>query len=297
MHHLPPLSAVRAFEAAARHLSFTAAAGELGMTQAGVSYQIRILEERLGGRLFLRKPRGLELTALGQRLAPATREAFDMLRSIYAHDGTGPETLSISTLPTFAGNWLSQRLAHFQTANPGLSVRLDASDALIDFAREDFDLAIRYGMGDWPGLTAHHLFDVDFTPMLSPELARRHGPLTEPAQIMSLHRLAPADPAWDVWLAAAGLPRSEAPPGPVLQLGTQIHEARAAVAAEGVALLTPRFFRFELATGALVQPFPILAANGRAYWLVYPPARRNLPAIRAFRRFLQAEIAAEAETA
>lgn len=293
MDTLPPLAALRVFDATARLLSFTAAARDLGMTQAGVSYQIRLLEDRLGGPLFLRKPKGIELTALGARLARPTHDAFDMLRAAYA-PATGHETLSISTLPTLAGNWLSQRLGRFQIDNPGLAVRLDASDHLVDFAREDIDVAIRMGGGDWPGLTAHRLFEVDFAPMMSRSSAERYGPFTDPAQIVPLPWIDAADPSWSAWLATLGVMREcDCPPRAALTLGTQIHEARAAMAGEGVAMLTPRFFRFELATGALVQPFAQTASNGKAYWLVYPPARRNRPAIRAFRKFLLAELAAE----
>lgn len=295
MDNLPPLSALRVFDAVARQLSFTAAAGDLGMTQAGVSYQIRLLEDRLGGPLFLRKPKGIELTALGKRLARPTHDAFDTLRAAYTPASAG-DTLSISTLPTFAGNWLSQRLGRFQMDNPGLAVRLDSSDHLVDFAREDVDVVIRYGRGDWPGLTVHKLFDVDFSPMLSPALAERVGPLTDPAQIVPLPWLDAQDPHWDLWLAAAGAGRDacDCTPRAALTLGTQIHEARAAMAGEGVALLTPRFFRFERATGSLIQPFDLAVKNGKSYWLAYPTARRNRPAIRAFRRFLLAEVAADA---
>lgn len=294
MDKLPPLSAIRVFDAVARHLSFTAAAGDLGMTQAGVSYQIRLLEDRLGGPLFLRKPKGIELTALGSRLARPTREAFDTLRAAYAQP-SGPDTLSISALPTLAGNWLSQRLGRFQMDNPGLAVRLEASDHFVDFNREDIDVAVRYGMGGWPGLTEHRLFEIDFSPMMAPAMIERHGPLTDPAQVVPLPWLDPQDPGWAAWLGAAGVDRpSDCAPRPALSLGTQIHEARAAMAGEGVALLTPRFFRLELATGALVQPFAVTATLGRSCWLVYPPARRNRPAIRAFRKFILAEAAADA---
>ncbi|WP_134724850.1 LysR substrate-binding domain-containing protein [Paracoccus luteus] len=291
MDALPPLAAVRVFESAARHLSFTAAAAELGMTQAGVSYQIRLLEERLGGALFLRRPR-LALTDQGARLAAPTQAAFAQLRDAW-HQTPAQETLSITTLPTFATNWLSQRLGLFQLHNPGLAVRLDSSERIVDFAREDFDVAIRYGGGDWPGLESHHLFDITLTPMLSPALLAQHGPLARPADIVPLPWLDPTDPCWAQWLAAAGVAHAPCPPRPGLTLGTQIHEARAAMAGTGVAMLTPRFFRTELATGALVQPFDIVARNGKAYWLAYPPARRNRPVIRRLRRFLAEQVAAD----
>lgn len=291
---LHPLSAIRVFEAASRHLSFTRAAEELGMTQAGVSYQIKLLEERLGGTLFLRKPRGLELTSLGARLAKPTTTAFDMLREAFSAATTHQETLSISTLQTFAGNWLSQRIGRFQMGHPDLAVRIDVTDRVVDFVREDIDVAIRHGHGDWPDLVAHKLFDFECAAMMSPALLDKWGPLTEPDQIVPIPWVDPADPNWRLWLNAAGArPFVWGPIRKAVRLGTQIHEARAAVAGEGVALLTPRFFRFELATGALVQPFDKVATDGTAYWLVYPPARRNRPAIRAFRRFLMDEVQRE----
>ncbi|MFD1883804.1 LysR substrate-binding domain-containing protein [Paracoccus pacificus] len=290
---IPPLPAIRAFEATARHLSFTRAAEELGMTQAGVSYQIRVLEEKLGGALFLRRPKGIELTALGQRLAAPTSEAFELLRDTFTSPADDTGTFSISTLPTFAGNWLSQRLGRFQMAHPHLAVRLDSQDRLVDFKREDFDVAVRHGLGKWPGLTAHKLFDIEFTPMLSPSLAEAAGAITTPADLVPMRWVDPSDPGWAIWLRDMGIdhPSCEARPG--LRLGTQVHEARAAIAGAGIALLTPRFFRYELATGSLIQPFPHLSRDGKSYWLVYPTPRRNHPAIRAFRAFLNSEIAAE----
>lgn len=292
MEAIPPLAAIRVFEAVARHLSFTAAAAELGMTQAGVSYQIRLLEERLGGALFLRQPRGVALTEAGHRLAAPTRAAFGQLRTAWAQ-APAQQTLSITTLPTFATNWLVQRLGLFQLDNPEVAVRLDSSERVVDFAREDFDVAIRYGDGNWPGTDAHHLFDITLTPMLSPSLLGKWGPLRSPADVVPLPWLDPMDPCWTEWLAAAGIDHPPCLPRPGLSLGNQVHEAKAAIAGAGVVLLTPRFFRAELASGALVQPFDIEARNGKAYWLVYPTARRNRPVIRRLRRFLTDQAAAD----
>lgn len=290
---IPPLASLRAFEAVARHLSFTRAAEELGMTQAAVSYQIRMLEERLGAPLFLRKPREVVLTETGTLFARPTIDAFEILREAYADPASDSvSTLSISTVPTLAGAWLSQRLGKFQMNNPDLAVRLDTSDTLVDFAREDISVAIRAGTGDWTGLTAQRLMDVEYTPMLSPELAKKHD-LREPADLLKLPLLDRADRNWAVWMRQAGVDFWESAPKPGLTLTTDLHEARAALAGYGVALLTPRFFRFELATGSLIQPFPLIARNGRSYWLVYPPGRRNRPAIRKFRAFLLDEIASD----
>ncbi|TRW98411.1 LysR family transcriptional regulator [Paracoccus sp. M683] len=286
--NIPPLAAIRAFESAARHLSFTRAADELGMTQAGVSYQIKLLEERLGAALFLRKPRALELTALGARLAGPTSQAFDLLRAAYADPLGRATTLSVTTPVTLSGNWLAERMGRFQMEHPDLTLRLDASDRLIDFNREDFDIAIRHGDGNWPGLATHRLFDYEVTPMLSPTLLP-DGPLTRPEQLHDLPWIDTQDPNWALWMQQAGVAGCICHERHTPDLGTQIHEARAAIAGQGVAMLTPRFFRYELATGSLVQPFPLTATNGLAYWLAYPESRRSRPAIRAFRQFILAE--------
>ncbi|MFO1164111.1 MAG: LysR substrate-binding domain-containing protein [Paracoccus sp. (in: a-proteobacteria)] len=290
---IPPLAALRAFEAVARHLNFTRAAEELGMTQAAVSYQIRLLEDRMGAPLFLRKPREVVLTETGALFARPTIDAFEILREAYAEPTTDlVSTLSISTMPTFAGTWLSPRLGKFQMNNPDLAVRLETSDTIVDFAREDVSVAIRGGYGNWPGLTAQHLMEMDYSPMLSPTLAAKHD-IREPADLLKLPLLDRGDRNWAVWMREAGVDFWETPPKPGLTLATDLHEARAALAGYGVALLTPRFFRFELATGSLIQPFPLAAKNGRSYWLVYPPGRRNRPAIRKFRAFLLDEIASD----
>src|SRR5918993_659633 len=147
---LPPMSAVRVFEAAARHQSFTRAAEELGMTQAAVSYQIKSLEDRVGAALFVRMPRNVSLTPAGQRLAPAVTEAFEMLRSAFASTArTVDNVLSLSVLPTIASHWLVPRLGRFQIAHPQFAVQLDASHEIVEFSQGEFDLAIRSGTGDW----------------------------------------------------------------------------------------------------------------------------------------------------
>ena len=202
---IPPLAALRAFEAVARHLSFTRAAEELGMTQAAVSYQIRMLEERMGAPLFLRKPREVVLTETGALFARPTVDAFEILREAYADPSADSvSTLSISTVPTFAGAWLSPRLGKFQMNNPDLAVRLETSDNLVDFAREDISVAIRAGNGNWTGLTAQRLMDVEYAPMLSPELAKKHD-LREPADLLKLPLLDRGDRNWAVWMRQAGV--------------------------------------------------------------------------------------------
>ncbi|TKW68672.1 MAG: LysR family transcriptional regulator [Paracoccus denitrificans] len=290
---IPPLAALRVFDAASRQLSFTRAAETLGMTQAAVSYQIKLLEERLGGQLFLRKPKGLELTELGQRYAGPTSDAFDMLREAFADRSGQPQTMSISTVITIASNWLSHRLGRFQMQQPDLAVRLDTDDKIVDFSRQDVDVALRYGFGQWDGLVSHELFASELTPILSPQLLKQHGPLNKPEDVIDLPWLNNMHRGWDGWLKMHGVAELSCAPTRRIEFEAQSHLGRAALAGEGVALLNPRFFRFELATGSLIQPFDSCWRSEKSYWLVYPHSRRNRPAIKAFLRFLQDEINAE----
>ncbi|RWE39389.1 MAG: transcriptional regulator GcvA [Mesorhizobium sp.] len=291
---LPPLQAIRVFEAVARHLSFTRAAQELGMTQAAASYQIKLLEERIGAPLFLRRPKQIELTEPGRRLAPAVSEAFAILGQAYAAARGGADgLLCVTTVLTFASNWLAQHLGSFQLAHPALAVRLDTSSRLTDFAREDVDLAIRSGGGKWPGLEAHKLLDADFTPMLSPKLAASIGGVKQPADLLRLPILDPGDVWWTQWFEAAGVAGHDLASRPGSSMGAQAYEANAAMAGHGVAILTRALFKDELADGRLVQPFDLVGDDGHAYWLVYPTARRNVPKIRAFRDWILAEIACQ----
>ena len=291
--NVPPLAAVRVFEAAARHASFTRAAEELGMTQAAVSYQIKTLEERVGAPLFLRRPRQVELTETGLRLAAASTQALDILAAAFGRtreDAAGK--LTISTVPTLATNWLAPRLGLFQLANPSIAVRLETSPRYVDFTREDVDVAIRVGDGSWPGLAAHALLPTIFTPMLSPELAASIGGVNEPADLLRLPILTPTDPWWAQWLVAAGVSPEGLKGRPQNEMGSQANEARAAIAGQGVAILTPFFFTSELASGRLIRPFDLVWEDDAAFWLVYPQGRRNLPKISAFRSWILAEAAA-----
>lgn len=292
---LPPLAAVRCFEAAARHQGFSRAAEELGMTQAAVSYQIKLLEERLGVALFLRGARGVTLTDAGRRLAPAVTGAFASLRAAFeALSEAADGVLTVSVVATFASNWLVPRLGDFHVAHPGISVRVDVSGALVDFRRSEIDAGIRSGDGRWPGLIAHRLMDVEMTPMLSPRLLDKAGPVRAPADLLALPLIDPADPWWMDWFAAAGVAPPDLTRRTEMRVETQHLAARAALAGQGVAILSPAFFAEELATGALVQPFDLVHPSGASYWLVYPEARRRSARIRAFREWLLAETAAVA---
>lgn len=293
MSTLPPLAAVRVFEAAARHLSFTRAAEELGMTQAAVSYQIRLLEDRLGVPLFLRKPRQLQLTEAGEHLAPQLRQAFDLLRDAFdSFDADGPARLSISTTQTFAAQWLAPRLGRFTQRNPNIDVQLQTESRLVDFAREDIDVAIRQGKAPWHGLVATHLFDITFAPMLSPQLAASVGGITKPADLLALPLLDPRDPWWRIWFEANDLPLVALERQATPTLNSQVLNAAAAMGGQGVALLTPAYFIEEVADGRLLQPFDTAIAEGSAFWFVSPQSRRNAPKTRRFRDWLMTELAA-----
>ncbi len=232
---LPPLPAIRVFEAAARHLSFTKAAAELGMTQAAVSYQIRLLEDRVGAPLFLRLTRKVALTETGERLAPAVTEALARLAGAFAaaRDDTGG-LLSITSIHTFATNWLVPRLGRFQLAHPGIAVRLDTKTTMVDFTRGDSDIGIRHGMGVWPGLAAHPLMPIEYTALCSPALRDRAGGLKDPRDLLEVPLFwDDGDGYWQRWFAAAGLavPRTVSDRG--LRLENQQMMGRAAQAGQG----------------------------------------------------------------
>lgn len=284
---LPPLSALRAFEAAARSKNFTQAAAQLGLTQAAVSYQIKVLEERVGHPLFHRKARGVELTQVGTALAEQASDAFDIIASAFSEaKGTARGTLELSVIPTFATSFLAQRLGQFQVLNPGLAVCLEVSEALVDFGASSVDAAIRSGHGDWPDLICHKLVETRFTPMVSPALAQSIGGISSPEDLLRLPIIAGTDPRWQTWLTAAGFEGVPDMPGPGQHLGPQVLEAAAAIACQGVAMLTPSLFRDALATGQLIQPFDLEYDDGSAYWLVYPHTFRNAPKIKTFQTWL-----------
>jgi LysR family glycine cleavage system transcriptional activator len=269
---LPPLGAVRVFEAAARH-------------------QIKLLKERLGTPLFLRLPRRVELTEAGARLAPAVSTALGALRAAFAEaqdDTRG--ALSISSLHIFASNWLAPRLGAFAEARPGISVELNVSNHMTDFTREEVDAGIRSGLGPWPGLEGQALLRVRFAPLCSPDLLRRAGSIDSPADLLRLPLLSPHDPWWARWLELAGVPTDGLAARGGFRFDSQQIEGNAAIAGQGVAILTPALWTDELARGRLVQPFPLVGDEGRFYWLVYPASRRGSRKIRAFRDWLLAEV-------
>lgn len=294
MRRLPPLSAIRVFEAAARHEHFTAAAEELGMTQAAVSYQIRALEERVGVQLFERSKGRVRLTDAGRRLLAPLTDAFDRMDGAFAALRADDENmLSISTTSTFANTWLAWRIGGFQMEHPHLAVKLDASNKLVDFASDDVDVAIRAGEGEWPGLDATRLFAIEFTPICSPGFLERwkadHGGRDmEPADLADIQQVNTNDPWLHKWLADAGVEIPDRPPRPGIQLDSQTAEGTAAMAGRGIAMLTPFFWRYDLTEGRLVRPFAqvSMSPRGWGYWLVCPEHRRQTPKIKRFCEWL-----------
>lgn len=294
MRHIPPLAAVRVFEAAARHGNFTKAAEELGMSQAAVSYQIKLIEERLGMALFLRDKRQVTLSDAGRRIAPLVSGAFDTLSDAFAALMDDDQSLlSISTTQTFASNWVAPRLGLFHIDHPELAVRLETDSRLVDFSRDAVDVAIRSGAGPWPGLKHHFLFRTHVTPMCSPEFLANH-PLDTPVHLLTVPRLSPGDMWWTLWFAAAGLADHQPQGTRGIRLDSQAAEGNAALAGHGVGMLSPLMWRNELASGRLVQPFDLTVLEGPSYWLVYPEHKRNQAKIRMFRDWLLREIAAQA---
>lgn len=290
MRRIPPLAAVRVFEAAARVGNFTRAAEELGMTQAAVSYQVKLLEERVGVPLFRREGRGVRLTDAGEHIGPQLSRAFDAIDQAFARVRAEEEgLLVISTSNTFANAWLAWRLGSFQMAHPNMAVRMDTSDNPADLDSGEVDCAIRSGRGDWPGVAADKLLAVNFTPMMSPAFAKRHGAIT-PSDLLRLPQISPHDPWWTVWLREAGVDVPDGPPRPGIRLDSQAHEGHAAMAGQGVAMLTPFFWRNDIAEGRLTMPFEQVSTRGFAYWFVVAESRRNVPKIKRFREWLLNEV-------
>lgn len=297
---LPPLNGLRAFEAAARHLSFSKAADELHVTPAAISHQIKALEGYLGVPLFRRLNKGLLLSEAGQAALPNLREGFDQIAravdAVRAWDVRRP--LTVSTAPSFGAKWLVPRLAGFRQAHPGIEVRVDASPELVDFAREDVDLAIRYGSGDYPGLITERLLVEEVFPVCSPRLREGPEPLCTPADLRH-HTLLHVDwvqqpemwPDWSMWLRAAGVEEVDPTRGPRFSMSTMA--AQAAIEGHGVALGSSVLLRDDLQAGRLIKPFELGFPVDFAYYLVYPEPNAERPKVIAFRQWLLAQVGSE----
>jgi LysR family transcriptional regulator, glycine cleavage system transcriptional activator len=290
MSLLPPLAAIRVFEAAARHENFSRAAEELAMTQAAVSYQMKLLEERLGAALFVRRGRGMALTDLGRRIAPQVTGAFTSLRDAFAVvRAENASVLTITAPRTFSTNWLAGRLGDFHVAHPDLTVRLDMCDELVDLQSSEFDAAIRGLPGPTPGLVCHYLMAMTVTPLASPAFLAKHK-LETPADLLSVPRLSPEDDWWHLWFGS--LPGFEMPSGTIrgIRFESQVLDGHAALAGHGVGILSPPMFKPAIDAGLLVQPFPHMTRYKNDFWLVYPEHKRNAPKVRALRDWLLAAV-------
>jgi LysR family glycine cleavage system transcriptional activator len=285
---LPPLNGLRAFEAAARHMSFTDAAGELSVTQAAISHQVRGLEQRLGLKLFVRRNRSLLLSEAGQAYLPAVRAAFDQLNEAtekLLHKDRGGH-LTVTTTASFAMKWLVPRLGGFQRANPEVDVRISTGTGLIDFSREDVDIGIRYGRGQWPGLVAERLVAEDVMPVCSPAFMKGPQALKKPSDLskVTLLHIGSFPDDWQVWLTAAGVKGVDASRGVTFDFPLAAYQA--AMDGLGVALGRQPLVAPDLKAGRLVMPFDYKLASDFAYYLVYPVDAIRRRKIKAFRDWL-----------
>jgi DNA-binding transcriptional LysR family regulator len=285
LRSLPPLNSLRAFEAAARHLSFTRAAEELRITPAAISHQVKSLEQRLGVQLFRRLPRALRLTIDGQALYPELSTAFDLIGRAIEHvkTPTAHGRLVVSTTPTFALSWLVSRLQRFHERHAQVEITLVTTVQLVSFEREDVDVAIRYGRGDWSGLQADKLFDDELTPLCGRRYVRK---FSQPGDLLHAPLLTiSGQDHWGTWLRAAGLPHVSRPNG-----GPSFDSMRvgidAAVAGAGIAIGDPRLHAELLADGRLIQLFDIVVPSGASYWFVCPEGIADDWRVRLFRQWL-----------
>ncbi|MBG0511009.1 LysR family transcriptional regulator [Agrobacterium sp. MOPV5] len=275
-----PLNGLRAFEASARHLSFTRAAIELCVTQAAVSQQVKGLEKRLGVSLFQRLPRGLKITAEGEALLPTVTSSFDQMAATLDRIEAGQvrELLFLGVVGTFAVGWLLPRLKAFQKQHPFIDVRVSTNNNRVDMAAEGLDFAIRFGQGSWHGTDAFRLFEAPLSPLCTPKLAET---LKTPTDLMeaTLLRSYRAD-EWSNWFAAAGvMPAAQVNAGIVFD--TSLGMMEAALQGLGVALAPPSMFSRHLASGAIIQPFPVTISLG-SYWLTRLQSKPPTPAMQAF---------------
>jgi LysR family transcriptional regulator, glycine cleavage system transcriptional activator len=289
---LPSLNGLRAFEAAARHLSFTIAASELNVTQTAISHQIRRLEEELGIRLFVRRNRALELTPEAKDYLPGIRAAFNDLRlatdRLLRRDDD--HVLTVSTLASLAAKWLLPRLSTFQEAHPGVDVRITTSTGLVDFRTGGVDAAIRYGRGHWQGLRADWLMADELFPVCSPVLLKGDKPLRCPQDLVHhtlLHSSGGYDDDWRQWLTAAGLP-ADISKQPGLSFDLIFLTVQAAIDGSGVAMGRTSYVQDDIAKGRLVVPFEIALPADAGFYLVSPETKADPPKLAAFRQWLKA---------
>jgi LysR family glycine cleavage system transcriptional activator len=291
---LPPLNALKAFEAAARHESFTRAAQELFVTQGAVSHQVKALEQELGLKLFNRERQRLVITEAGRDYLNVVRDAFDRIavgtELLLQRQNAG--VLTVSTSPDFAAKWLVHRLGHFVEAHPDIDLRVSASLHHVDFAREEVDLAVRHGEGDWPGLDAVMLCSEQMFPVCSPKLLSGRRGRVRLTDVLKLPLIHTGDRSlWTRWLAAAGVDDRCAIHGPVLNRDAISIDA--AINGQGVALTRTTLCAWDLINGRLVRPFAEALPLSKSYWIVCPKVVAAQPKIATFRDWLLSEAASD----
>jgi LysR family glycine cleavage system transcriptional activator len=291
LRHLPPLNALKAFEAAARSESLTRAAEELCVTQGAVSQQVKALEARLGIKLFFRERQRLVITEAGREYLAVVRDALDRIavgtERLVQRQTSG--VLTISTSPDFAAKWLVHRLGRFAEAHPDIDLRVSATMHHVDFAREEVDLAIRHGDGNWPGLNVVRLCSEQLFPVCSPKLASGRNRIKRASDLLKFPLLRLDDwKTWWRWFEAAGVADPDAH-GPVLNRASMLIDA--AVDGQGVALARTALAAWDLINGRLVRPIDVSLRLSNTYWIVCPKATSALPKIKMFREWLLTQAA------
>ena len=302
LRRLPSLNALKAFEAAARHESFTRAAEELFVTQGAVSHQVKALEAELGFKLFNRERQGLVITEAGREYLNVVRDAFDRIALGTARVTQQQKSgvLTVSTSPDFAAKWLVHRLGRFSELHPEIDLRVAAHMHHVDFAREDVDMAVRHGVGDatWSGLDGVRLCTEALFPVLSPQLLPARGlkpaSILKPASVLKLPLLHLDDrKTWARWLEVANVQPSKPLTGLVMNRASMVIDA--AVNGQGIALARTTLAAWDLINKRLVAPFSEVLPISTAYWIVSPKATSALPKIVTFRNWLLAEAAHDAK--
>lgn len=294
---LPPLNSLKSFEAAGRLLSFTRAALELNVTQAAVSHQIKVIEEYLGVTLFIRYPRKLALTEQGKALLPEVIEAFDKVSNAIGAVSQEPASkmVSVRLAPSFAAKWLSPRLKYFWLQYPEVDLCLYHAHPAVDFDREEIDIAVTYGKGDWPGVVADPLLSLDFFPVCSPTFMSNDKPLSDINNLRYYTLLHDANyQCWSDWINLAGIEEINSSKGTIIDDTNVLIQA--AVDGQGVALGSTTFVQDLLESGRLIRPFDITLENECAYYIVCPEAHLKNPSVQAFKNWLL-ELANEQEQA
>src|SRR5579862_4912870 len=290
---LPPLNGLKAFEAAARSESFTRAAKELNVTQGAVSHQVKALEDTLGLKLFHRERQRLILTEAGRDYLTVIRDALDQIavgtESLLRRQESG--VLTVSTSPDFAAKWLVNRLSRFAEKHPDVDLRISATTHYIDFARDDVDVAIRHGDGNWPGLDVKRLYSERLFPVCSPKLVAGRNRIRKAADLLKFPLLRLEDAKnWARLFEAAGV-KVNVGPGPVLNRASMLIDA--AIDGQGIALARTALAAWDLINGRLVRPIDVSLRMANTYWVVCPKAVSNVPKVAAFRNWVFAEVAAD----